>query len=404
MSVQTATVPTAPVARGARHRLPLATTVSAKVTRLARLTWLPVAAYVITTVTHLLVLHLLTKPGQQWGDSLTGKLTAWDGNWFLDVAQHGYPHGFTYDANGKVTASSLAFLPLYPATTRLTHLVTGLSYPVSALVVANLALLALAVLLHRLLTETHGKRVAGLATVLLVCAQPMGLIFLMGYSEGLFTALALATLLAARRERWVLAGVLCSLAGLTRATGVAVAAALVVAVALHLWRERRVTARPLVGAALGCVGLPSYLLWVGLRVGRLGAWFTIQRAGWDTRWDFGASTWRFLRETFDGGDGWVTLSTAVLLVVATLLVLGSVRVTWPPLAVYGFLILAMAVGQSNFWGDKCRMLLPVVVLVVPLARALSAARWTTVVTVLTCGTAFSAWYGAYMLTTWRYGI
>ena len=51
-------------------------------------------------------------------------------------------------------------------------------------------------------------------------------------------------------------------------------------------------------ALIALAGVPSYLLWVGLRVGDMNAWFKIQTAGWGTTFDWGSSTWDFLYVAF----------------------------------------------------------------------------------------------------------
>jgi hypothetical protein len=371
---------------------------------LARVLWLPAAAYGLSAVTHIGLLWLMLKPGRYWGPGVADNLTAWDGRLLLQIAQHGYPDSFTYTPDGKLTGNNLSFMPLYPALVSFVHDVTGLGFAWSGLVVSHLSFVALLAVVNSLFGLMYGRRMAAVATVLVACAQPMGLVFLMSYTESLFTALALGTLLAVFRRRWILSGVLASLAGLTRPTGVAVTVALAAGVLSYLVWRRRVAVRPLVGLALGCVGLPSYLAWVGLRVGPLNAWFTIQEAGWGTHWDNGHGVYRLLRDAFTQSDGWVMISTAVLITVIFTLTLGAWRSTWMPLAVYGVMVVVMTFGQSNYYHCKLRLLLPVVVLVVPVSLALAKARRTTVVTCIVLGTLFSSWYGAYMLTVWQYTI
>ncbi|MEW2029237.1 hypothetical protein AB0901_01745 [Streptomyces roseifaciens] len=360
------------------------------------------AVYAVTTVLHLLILSAMSDAD---GPGLRERLLAWDGNLYVGIAQDGYAQRYSYTDDGSLTGNNLAFFPLFPMLIRTVHTVTRLDWGTSGIVTAHLALLAALIVVHRLLTRLHDGRTALFAIVLLAGAQPMALSFLMSYSESLFLALAAGTLLAAHRKAWLTAGTLALLTGLTRPAAAAVAAALAVAVLLHLLRERRVTPRPLAAVVLGCLGTPLYLWWVGRRIGDPDAWFRIQEAGWGTHWDNGAAFLDFLGETLRRGEGWVSVSTAVILLALTCAtVLTWHRGTWPPLLVYGTGIVVLTLAQSNYSHSKLRLLIPAVLFLVPVARALAAARTRTAVTVLCAATLFGCWYGAFMLTVWKYAI
>ncbi|MFJ5232831.1 mannosyltransferase family protein [Kitasatospora sp. NPDC088391] len=350
---------------------------------------------------HLWLLDALARPGTP----LTDRLTAWDGKHFLEIAADGYPTAFSHDAAGALTGNNLAFFPLYPMLVRLVHGLTGLEPALASVVTAQLATLAALVLVHRLVEGLYSRTAATAALVLLAAAQPMSLVFFMGYSESLFLALAAGTLLAAHRRAWTSAGLCAFLAGLTRPAGVAVVAALAVAALLELRRERRWSAPPLLATALACTGTPLYLCWVGARLGTADAWFTVQGAGWGTRWDWGTSLWTFLTGALARGDGWVPVSVA-LLVPAHLLALGLAarRTTWPPLLVYGALVVVLTLGQSNYYHSKPRLLAPALIVLVPIALALARARTSTRIAVLAAAALFGCWYGAHLLAVWPYAI
>ncbi|MEY9841629.1 hypothetical protein [Streptacidiphilus sp. EB103A] len=373
-----------------------------RVRRIAALVWPAFAVYAVTTAAHLLVLSAMIPAG---GPSLQNRLTTWDGGFYLEIAAHGYPHGFSYDPSGKLTGNTLAFFPLYPMLVRAVHGITRLDVPTAGIVTANLALIAALIVVLLLFCRLYGRRTSIIAVVLLAAAQPMSLVFLMSYSESLFLALAAGMLLAAHRRAWLTAGLLALLVGLTRPAAVAAVAALGVAVLLHLVRERRISWRPLAALALGCAGTPLYLLWVALRVGRADAWFQIQGAGWGTQWDNGRAIWDFLVQTLATGDGWVPVSTAVLLIALVCATLVTwQRGSWPPLVVYGTSIVILTLCQSNYYHSKLRLLLPALVFLVPLARAIARTRTRTAVLTLTVAIVFGCWYGAYMITVWSYAI
>ncbi|TDT98699.1 hypothetical protein EDD99_6930 [Streptomyces sp. 846.5] len=373
-----------------------------RVRRIAVLVWPAFAVYAVTTAAHLLVLSAMIPAG---GPSLRNRLTTWDGGFYLEIAAHGYPHGFSYDPSGKLTGNTLAFFPLYPMLVRAVHGITRLDIPMAGIVTANLALIAALIVVLLLFCRLYGRRTSIVAVVLLAGAQPMSLVFLMSYSESLFLALAAGMLLAAHRRAWLTAGLLALLVGLTRPAAVAAVAALGVAVLLHLVRERRISWRPLAALALGCAGTPLYLLWVALRVGRADAWFQIQGAGWGTQWDNGRAIWDFLVQTLATGDGWVPVSTAVLLIALVCATLVTwQRGSWPPLVVYGTSIVILTLCQSNYYHSKLRLLLPALVFLIPLARTIARTRTRTAVLTLAVATVFGAWYGAYMITVWSYAI
>ncbi|WP_433084262.1 mannosyltransferase family protein [Dactylosporangium sp. CA-052675] len=365
---------------------------------------LPLGVYALSRLVQLALLWWMAPD-----DKIRDRLLAWDGGHFVRVAEEGYPTGYSYDGEGHLTGNGLAFFPGYPMTVRLVHLITRLDYGTAAITVSWLAGAVAAVLLCALGTRLYDER-TGLALTALFCVQPMSMALSMGYSEALFTAFVVGMLLCAHRGAWILAGVLGLAAGLTRPTGAAAAIALAVAAVIAIVRQRRGEAgggvwKPILGAVIALAGVPSYLLWVGLRVGDLRAWFDIQTAGWGTTFDYGDSTLTFLRDAFKAGDGWIQVSIAWMLVgVVILAVVALVRRVWPPLAVYGLIVLVLVLGQAGYYHSKPRLLVPALLILVPPAVALGRARPRTAALVLAACGAFGLWYGSYLITVWHYAI
>ncbi|HEY2670946.1 MAG TPA: mannosyltransferase family protein [Rugosimonospora sp.] len=366
--------------------------------------WLALLLYVATRVAQLGFIAWLA-PAH--GPSIKGRLLAWDGGWFVRVATEGYPHTYTYDPSSHVMlGNGLAFFPLYPGLIHAVHWL-GPSYDWSAIGISWVAAGVAAVLLYRFGTALRDRRL-GYALVVLFCAQPMSVVLSMAYSEAVFSALVIGALYAAYRDRFIVAGVLGLAAGLCRPTGLALALAIAVAAGLAL-HARRATGplawRAVAGSALALVSVPAYLLWVGHRVGDLGAWFTIQTAGWGTTFDWGASTWSFLTTAFHQGNSWVQMSVAFILVAAAVaVVLAVVRRTWLPLTVYGLLSFALVVGQAGYYHSKPRLMIPVLLTLIPAGYAAARARPRTAALALTAYAAFGLWYGAYMITVWQFTI
>ena len=359
-----------------------------------------VGIFALTRIAQLIMLAWLGHASGD-GDSLRSRLLVWDGGWFLRVAVNGYPHGYTYGLNHRLEGNELAFFPLYPMLIRGVAAL-GVSAETAAIGVSWLASIGAAVALHLLGTTLYGKR-AGWALVAICCSAPVSVVLSMAYSEALFLALVAGMLAAAHRKVWWAAGLLGLGCALTRPTGAAAALALAVAAIMAVRESREKAWQPLLAAAVALAGVPLFLVWVGLRVGDPSAWFRIQSAGWGTSFDFGDSTWSFLRQTLSTGDGWVPMSVALILLVA--LAAAGVALAgkpWLPLAVYGVVAMVLVYGQAGFYHSKPRLLLPVLLTLLPAAVAAARARPRVAVLSIAAWAAFGLWYGAYLVAIWPY--
>ena len=378
----------------------------------------PLAIFVLTRAVQFALIAWLDP--ERANPSIRSRLLSWDVGWFVRVARDGYPDGYTYGDNGDLTANGLAFFPGFPMLVRAAHALGCGSYETSALVAGSIAGCLATLAVYALGTNLYDHRV-GVALATLFCAQPMSVVLSMGYSEGLFVAFVAAAMVAAYRDAWLLAGLLGLGAALSRPTGAGAALALALAAYLRLRRPDpyaiddqrpwpvpgRVVARwrPVLAAVLALAGVPGYLLWVGLRVGSLRAWFDIQTAGWGTTFDFGTSASRFVTDALRGGESWVAVSVAWILVATLLLAfVATAHRVWPPLLLYGLISLVMVIGQAGFYHSKPRLLVPVLVILVPVAVGLGRARLRSAVPALIGYSLFGLWYGAYMLTVWHFAI
>lgn len=139
-------------------------------------------------------------------------VTAWerfDGLWFLRIATAGY-----VEDDG-----SAAFFPLYPLVIRIVSPLLGGHPLAAALLVSNAAFLGALVVLYFLTSSEFDERIAR-RTVLYLAIFPTAYFFLAPYSESLFLLLVVASLWAARRGKWPLAGLAGALAAATRNVGV----------------------------------------------------------------------------------------------------------------------------------------------------------------------------------------
>ncbi|PXY31778.1 hypothetical protein BAY60_05385 [Prauserella muralis] len=329
--------------------------------------------------------------------SLAEVLGRYDGNWFAEIASHGYAQDVVVDAEGRPAPVSLAFFPLYPG---LVAVFATVGVPVlAAELLVTLAAGGVAAWGLYVLGADVGGRRTGILLAGLWAMAPGSVVLHMGYSEALFVALAVWTLVALRGRQWLPAAGLTVLAGLTRSTAVALIAAVVVAAAVAVVR-RRDGWRPVAAAGLAPLGLLAYLLYVGARADRLDGWFWLQNEAWYMGFDGGAFTWQRLTDAF-GGDAalWARLVAAVV-VAAVLFLLWAFTVPGlgPAAHVYTTLIVATALGTSAFWQSRPRFLLPAVVLGVPLALLLARLPTWLLPVLLLPATVAGAWFGGLLLT------
>ena len=168
----------------------------------------------------------------------------WDAPHYLDLVVFGYRAGDSSDLVGpngyrSIYPDDLAlFIVFYPLFPWLGALVNALVKDplVSAFVVTTVASLFIAPLLYRLVRHDEEPAVAMRATWFLLIF-PTAYFLHIGYTEALFMALVLGSFLAARTERWWLAGILGGLASLTRVNGLILIPALG-AEALTQWLRR----------------------------------------------------------------------------------------------------------------------------------------------------------------------
>ncbi|MFB9597820.1 hypothetical protein ACFFSW_19095 [Saccharothrix longispora] len=379
------------LARAARHRVTAALA--------------PAVLFLLVRELGLVALQLMAA---RWDKDVAKALTSWDGQWFLGIAEGGYADvpPWLVDAFGRRSPETpLAFFPGYPALVRWVAGLPGVAPVGAAFAVSLVSGVVCAYGLARLGSRVlGGSRRAGLVLVVLFAASPMAVVLSMTYSEATFCALAVWSLVGVVEGRWLLAGLCCAGAGLVRPTAAALVLAVCAAAAVAIWR-RRDGWRPWAGGVLAPLGLLGYLGYVAVRTGRWDGWFAVQQAGWDSRFDGGAATWKFALLILGEPRSVLELATVWLLVVAlALVVLGFRRGLEWPLSVYGLGVLVMDLGSNGLMNSKARLLLPAFTLLVPVALALARRRTSTVAAVLVGLAVFSAWFGAYAITAWQYAI
>lgn len=325
----------------------------------------------------------------------------WDSVWYQRIAENGYRYTVTLP-DGSVH-SDLAFFPLLPALERAVSAVTPLTPGGAGLLVAWTAGLLAAWGIFAVGAHLRGRR-TGVVLAALWGVYPTAFVQSMAYTETLFTALAAWALYAVLKGRWIVAGALCVLAGLTRPTAAALIAALAITAAVTLVREYRDerragpvlrrNARMIAGVALAPLGWLAYVVFVAVREGSPFAYFDVQ-AQWGNNIDGGRALAAFI-----AGLPW----PAALGLIAALGLLGwlvvlCVRQRQPlPVLVYALTIVVISLIGAGYFGSRPRLMMPAFPLLLPPAVALLRLRTTgrtaAALTLLACA---SAAYGAWTL-------
>jgi hypothetical protein len=339
----------------------------------------------------------------QVGASLGQVLQRWDARQLLAISEQGYP-----DSIEPGGLNSFAFFPAFPLAVRWLSDLTGLSLPVAGTVVSVASGIALAYAVDRcagvvLGTDDHTR----VRMVLMVATLPLSVVFLMPYTEAMFCALAAWALVLGAQDRWPAAGLLAAGAGLVRPTAGAVVLAVWVGAVLA-WRAGRVTlGRALTAAVVAPLGVLAYLAYVAARTtGSITAWSESERKGWDTRFDYGALTWSWLKAMFlHGGspmDGFIVAGAVAVLLTAGWLLRERLA---PHVVAYVLATAVVALGSSGMWSSKFRFLLPALLVTAVLAAAASArARPSSRLVALIVWIGVGSWFSAFALVGYAYAI
>jgi hypothetical protein len=204
----------------------------------------------------------LTALGRAWDH--------WDAQHYLYLATHGY--SATGDARNLI-----AFFPLYPALISVIA-ATGLPARTAALSISNVAGVVAAILLFELARQDLRENAAFRAAAFFV-VFPTAYFLLVGYTEALFCALAFGAVLAARRQRWLFAGLLGGLAAAARLTGLALLPFLLIEL-FYARHTLRVLWQVVLAPVLIVLGFLTYLLTNFLVLGDAFAFISVQRQHW----------------------------------------------------------------------------------------------------------------------------
>ncbi len=288
--------------------------------------------------------------------SLASAVGHWDGVWYSRLALHGYPDHVVHGP------SVLGFLPLFPALMWLL-MQAGISSPVLAgALISGVGGLIATVLVQRLASGWWGEA-SGRRAAIAFCLFPGSVVFSMAYSEGLLIPLAAGCLLALERRRWLLAGMLATLATATGAAAVALILVCAVAAARSVRRDPGALAAPV----LSTVGIGTVAVFLWRWTGTPLATIDAQHSGWHERLDPLALVHQgqlFASQLthFESAHPTLDLSPLAALLGALVLLYGLVLLLRPPRkASLEAIVWAVAIGAvalfSEHVGPNARMLI-----------------------------------------------
>lgn len=286
---------------------------------------------------------------------------AWDSEFYLSIATHGYddptirtlpPQPGTLPPFDRPLSLNYAFFPAYPLLIRLVAVpLSGLGLnPIATAKLAGVLISVVGTLAAMLalndLASQEQTKAAGLRAAFYLIAFPTGFFLSQVYTEGLFVGLTFSCFACLKRRYWLRAGLLATIATLTRAVGVV----LVIPLALMWLREgmQNNTLLSRTAIAKGAIVLtPILTLLVWKRSFWGGAFDLVEQHYFQCEPFAWSRAWIAWREGFMSLFG-NTPQTAVYFAIeiaAVLLGIGACFVTLkrdPGMAVYGFFVIAIS--------------------------------------------------------------
>src|SRR5580704_8931255 len=329
-------------------------------------------------------------------------IASWDSGRYLHIAAHGY----SYVPGNLRLDVIFAWFPGYPAAIDALSWIPGVRADGAALAVTIAAGLAAAWGLTRLGLALTGDRRISLLLVALWAVAPGSLAWIMLYSDALFCALAVWSLVALVERRWLTAAGLTILAGSVRSTAIALIAA--IAVAGLPWVIRAVQAgepvgawwRPAVAVVTAPLGLAGYWAYSAWATHHLGGFAWVEKNAHNS-FDWGKGIIVAAKQAIIAGPTAGVALTLLVIAAGVILTACSLAERIPVyLHAYTLVVVLLALTPGPYYlGSKPRFLLPAMLLGLPLARLLARAPIWVLIPVIAILAAASTWFGIYLMTT-----
>lgn len=216
-------------------------------------------------------------------DGTLAAMCRWDCIWYVELARDGYHPTAQLWTSGS--AANWAFFPALPLLLRFVHGVVGGDLMVVSVLTTQAIFLLTLFIFHAYASEiapAGDAQFPRFATAL-VAAWPFSIYFSVPMSEAIFLPLSLLALLLARRDHWLLAGLVGALLSGTRIVGILIAPVLLtLALQRFGWRAlvtlRPGTERVILGLGLTGLGLGLFMLHLHETTGDALAFLHIQVA------------------------------------------------------------------------------------------------------------------------------
>lgn len=164
----------------------------------------------------------------------------WDGLWYTAASRNGYRYD-TVSGIDRFGSSNDTLWPLLPWLMRAGSTLTGLPQEVVGFLLVNACFAGALIALYRLIGDEFGMEIAR-RSIWCIVLLPASFFYQALYTEAPFLMLASLTFLAAKRNRWLLAGILTLLAAMLRSQGVLlIAPLLVIAISQARAAKRKLT-------------------------------------------------------------------------------------------------------------------------------------------------------------------
>lgn len=331
------------------------------------------AAFVAGRLITLAVAALWLSLDPEGGSStIADALCRWDCRWYIYTADKGYDAVPMHWARGD--GANWAFFPLLPILMHAVSALLPVSTRTAGFLVANAAFLVAVVAFHVTARDLFGRAFARFAAVLLAL-WPFSIHATVPMSESVYWAAAVGTLMLARRDWWIAAGLAAAALSATRAVGVlGFLPLLVLAIQRHgfgaLVTLRREAAPAALALALSGLGLGLFMTHLWLKTGDALAFSHIQ-----TSWgrEFKAPWWMIVDELspWRFAPDAILRNAAHLATVAAGLAVGLVlirRRLWPEaVLVYATFAIALTAGGAMSLARFTGALFPLVLAVALLA-------------------------------------
>ena len=310
-----------------------------------------------------------------------------DGSWYLGIAWQGYERK-PFDTERP---HNWAFFPLYPMLVRGAARLTG-EFPLTAIALSNLFLLLALVVLHKtVLAFGYGQAVADRAT-LYTAIFPASYFFSLPWTSSLFLLTTTASFLAAKRQRWLLAGLLAALASATRYNGAFLFPALLILYWQMAPRPFRWRADAL-GLLLAPAGLLLFMAYLYAITGNAFA-FSDAQAAWGVQWGyFWAPIWGFISSPFALSEGWnfrlLNFAVALMALGCGVALLKRREWAW---AFYTFISALVPLSVFTLQARYVAVIFPVFVMLAAAGQSHTVDQWIRTVFIAMLGL-LTAFYG-----------